>query len=62
MKNGLRTQLRMPVELAQNVKNIADSRFTSMNSIIVEALQEYVINKKADCCTRQSNQSASVQS
>lgn len=59
MGDVFRTQVRMPVELSQKIKDIADKRFTSMNSIIVEALHEYVANKKADC-TRQSNQSASV--
>ncbi|MDM1248528.1 hypothetical protein HX005_14125 [Acinetobacter sp. R933-2] len=59
MKEIARTQVRMPPELMHNIKHIADERFTSMNTIIVEVLQQYIDNKKADR-TRQSNQSACV--
>ena len=57
MNEIFKLEVRAPRDLVGELTQIAQDRYTSRNSIIIEALREYVDNKKADC-TRQSNQSA----
>lgn len=43
-----RGQMRAPMDVIEWVKAHAKERFTSMNSIIVEALREYKDRRTAD--------------